>query len=288
LRDVIASLVCDVPARVYRSQWRRSYGLDVYMGGQRSVYFLGGSDVVLSPPESLWKAVTLVEDALPESGPRRASRIRAIEESLSRTIPKARFDPSTFVRILAYVREYSDVNVSVCWEELEVYGVTADLAVRIVAENITVKELLNRAVAAANGIRKEGISARVNAEGVVIEPHRGPNPRELVVFRVCNSGVGDFAISVDGVGEVLYGERRKSRLGRMSDGQLARLKEQVRRVCETVCPGSYRSEFDHAAVIEIPKVSGSRVYILTAVDDDPAMPGALRELLSSVSGLVKW
>ncbi len=301
LYEMINRLVRDVPAGIYRTPWHSAYSLEITSNGRHTVYFLGCSDAVWSPPEPLCKAVALIEDAFPINEASRRRALSEISSRLARVIAKANFEDSTLEYILGFAREYADVPVNVGWDELRAYGVTPELRLRVVDENITVEQLLGRVVAAVNAVACRKTGAAVRAGGVFISSsgkaggpsHRkgqatGWGSRELAVFHVINFAGGDFAMSVSDDGLLLYGERRKTRLRKFTNRWVDDLRERIRGVRDTVAPGHYRAWYGHEVVLEIPAKGGSRLYVLTTSSTDPNMPEALDELQGAMSDLTKW
>jgi hypothetical protein len=298
---MIELLIRDVPEGIYRTPWHRAYSLEITVEGRHLVYFLGCSDAVWSPPEPLWKAVTLIEDAFPINEASRKQALGEIRSRLARQIPHVEFDGAPLKEIIGFAREYSDVPMDVCWDERRSYGVPPDLRMHVVTESITVEQLLGRVLSAVNAVAGTRIVATVHSGGVFMGlscdagglPHpKGdppvPGSRELALFHVINFSGGDFAMSVDADGRVLYGERRRNKISTFTDRGLELLRQKIRAVQETVPSGHYRASFGHEVVLEIPVRRGSRLYVLTTSVTDPNMPEALDELQGAMSGLSNW
>jgi len=303
MREMIETLVRDVPEGIYRSPWDSAYSLEVTVDGRRRVYFLGCSDAVWTPPEPLWKLVTLIEDSFPVNEAGRKQAANKVTSGLARKVKPSQLEVATLDFTLDFISEYSDVPVSVDWDELKSYGVDKDLKVHVEAESITVEQFLRRVISAVNEAAHSDITATVQSGGVLVGPRSlvemarragGEFPvsgrRELCVFHVINSGVGNFAMSVGNDGRWLYGERRKwiPKESRFSAREVDGFREKVRRVLDTVPSGHYRSPYGHEIVLEIPVKGGSRLYVLTSLATDPQMPEALVGLWAAMNGLCNW
>jgi hypothetical protein len=271
--------------------------------GRRAVYFLGCSDAVWSPPEPLWKLVTLIEDSFPVNEADRKQALSKITSGLARKIEPSKLEVATLDFIIEFIGGYSDVQVNVDWDELKSYGVDKDLKVHVEAGSTTVEQFLRLILAEVNEAAHSDIVATVHSGGVLVGPRNlaemarraeGVSPvsgrREMVVLHIINSGVGNLAMSVGGDGMYLYGERRKTipKAPRFSGRELDGFREKVRRVLETVPSGHYRSPWGHEFVLEIPVEGGSRLYVLTSLATDPQMPEELIQLWAAMSGLCAW
>jgi len=303
IQEIIELLVRDVPEGIYRTPWHRARSLEVVVDGRRAVYFLGCSDAVWSPPEPLLKAVALIEDLFPVNEAAHRHALKEIGTRLAREIPQAKFESETLEHILRFAREYADVPVSLSWSELAAYGVTPELRLRVVGGNMTVEQFLGHILSSVNAVASTKIVASVHSGGVLIGPRRhtgGPpnskgeppvsGSRELCVFHVINSGVGDFAMSVDNDGFYRYGflRTRKPKEPRFSGRELDGYRNKARRVLATVPSGHYRSPYDHEIILEIPVEGGSRLYVLTTLATDPKMPETLVDLWGAMNGLCAW
>jgi hypothetical protein len=307
MREMIETLIRDVPEGIYRTpsrfSRRHAYSLEINAHGRHLVYFLGCSDAVWSPPEPLWKLVTLIEDSFPANEADRKQELSKIISGLARPIEPSKLKVATLDFILDFISGYSDVRVDVDWDELKSYGVDKDLKVHVEAESTTVERFLRRVLSVVNEAAHSDITATVQSSGVLIGPGslaemarraKGVSPvsgrRELVVLHIINSGVGNFAMSVGGDGMYLYGERRKTipKVPRFSGRELDGFREKVRRVLDTVPSGHYRSPWGHEFVLEIPVEGGSRLYVLTSLATDPQMPEELVQLWGAMNGLCAW
>lgn len=303
MREMIETLIRDVPEGIYRSPWHGACSLEITVKGRHLVYFLGCSDAVWTPPEPLWKLVALIEDSFPVNEADRKQALSKITSGLARKVEPSKLEVATLDFIFDFIAEYSEVPVSVDWGELKSYGVDKDLKVHVEAESITVEQFLRRVLSSVNEAAHSNITATVQSGGILVGPRSlaemarragGESPvsgrRELCVFHVINSGVGNFAMSVGNDGMWSYGERRKRipKEPRFSPREVDGFREKVQGVLDTVPSGHYRSPYGHEIVLEIPVEGGSWLYVLTSLATDPQMPEALVELWAAMSGLCAW